>query len=125
MRRHRPPRAGHNFSHATPLADNQHVLFSFVKEREQPCLDGEARRRWDSVQYKRLTPCGAVVERDLGSLPQRNLSIVRARAAGLDTVAQELLLQGGARLPFDRLCLCLGATPRVRPQLFIYSVSVA
>jgi len=56
-----------------------------------------------------------VVERDLGSLPQRNLSVVRARAASLDTEARELLLQGGARLPFDRLCLCTGATPRVRP----------
>ncbi len=66
-----------------------------------------------------------MVERDLGSLPQRNLSVVRARAAGLDTEARELLLQGGDRLPFDRLCLCTGATPRVRPQLVPYSVSVA
>ncbi|KAK9845833.1 hypothetical protein WJX81_003814 [Elliptochloris bilobata] len=53
-----------------------------------------------------------VVERDLTTLPQRNLRVVQARAAGLDLDARELRLQGGGGLPYDRLCLCVGATPR-------------
>ena len=57
---------------------------------------------------------GAVVERDLAALPHSSLRVVQGRAVGLDPAARELLLEDGSCLPYDRLCLCTGATPRVR-----------
>ena len=55
-----------------------------------------------------------MVERDLAALPHSNLRVVQGRAVGLDPAARLLRLEDRSSLPYDRLCLCTGATPRVR-----------
>ncbi|PRW57580.1 pyridine nucleotide-disulfide oxidoreductase domain-containing 1 [Chlorella sorokiniana] len=57
----------------------------------------------------------ALVERRLDELPYSNLRLVQDVAAGIDTEGQALLLGGGGRLPYDKLCICAGARPKELP----------
>ncbi|CAD7696939.1 unnamed protein product [Ostreobium quekettii] len=54
-----------------------------------------------------------VVERDLHTLPYKNLRVVQGTAKSLDTQAKVLALASGENVSYDQLCICVGARPKV------------
>eukprot|EP00878_Enallax_costatus_P027476 GHUV01029593.1.p1 GENE.GHUV01029593.1~~GHUV01029593.1.p1 ORF type:complete len:145 (+),score=18.13 GHUV01029593.1:225-659(+) len=56
-----------------------------------------------------------VTEKDLAALRFPNLRVLQAVVTSLDTQHKVVNLQSGEEVPFDRLCICLGARPKVLP----------
>lgn len=50
--------------------------------------------------------------RKLSDLPYPNVTVVQGVAAGLNTATNQLLLSSGARIDYDKICVCTGAQPR-------------
>ena len=50
----------------------------------------------------------------MDTLQRENLKVVQATAKQLDPDRRLVHLSDGTSLSFDRLCLCCGATPKVR-----------
>ncbi|GMH33744.1 hypothetical protein BSKO_01578 [Bryopsis sp. KO-2023] len=53
-----------------------------------------------------------VVERDLTSLPYKNLTVVNDVVSGIDGSEKTVELGSGTILHFDKLCICTGARPK-------------
>ena len=55
-------------------------------------------------------------EHHAAALKQDNLSVVQSSAKHLDPAKKLLHLRDGTRIPYDRICICTGATPKVEPS---------
>ena len=57
--------------------------------------------------------CDAVRELHAAALHRDNLSIIQAGAKQLDTSKKLLHVADGTCLPYDKICICTGASPKV------------
>ena len=57
----------------------------------------------------------AVTERELSSLKHPNLDVLIGSASSVDTQVRTISLENGTCLSYDKLCICTGAVPKVRP----------
>ena len=55
-----------------------------------------------------------MIEKDLASLQHPNLAAVIGIARRIDTSSKVVLLHDGSEHPYDKLCICTGALPKVR-----------
>ncbi len=55
-----------------------------------------------------------MVERELSSLPYANLHIIIGHVTSLCVARKTLAMDDGQTIPYDRLCICTGATPKVQ-----------
>ena len=55
----------------------------------------------------------AVVEKDLHALPYANIAAVQGLASAVDTSRNTVVLTDGSSIPYDKLCICTGAIPKV------------
>ena len=59
----------------------------------------------------------AVTEKELSSLKDPNLEVLIGSAGSVDTQSKIIFLENGTCVSYDKLCICTGAVPKVRPRL--------
>ena len=64
----------------------------------------------------------AVTEKELSSLKDPNLEVLIGSAGSVDTQSKIIFLENGTCVSYDKLCICTGAVPKVRPASVILTL---